>query len=70
MTQIPFALPLSLVKNFHKKDSNLRWGQEFHSYAELDKLTSPDAKAYADKIYEAEDELAKQLVNAIADINN
>lgn len=58
----------TMVKEFEKqpRDLNLRWGQQFHQYFNLDKITSKH-KIWCDTLYNAADEEAKRMVKAHTD---
>lgn len=66
----PFYIMGTFYKRFIRKSPHLRYGQQFHQWAKLEKLTSPKAKDYADKIYNAPDAEARKLIEAIVDWNN
>ena len=58
------------VANFKKTAFNpaLRWGQAFHQYFKLEKITSAD-KAWCDKLYYADSVVAKQMVDNATDFS-
>ena len=66
----PLSIPATRVKAFRKTLNGLRWGQEFYGFMELHKLTSPAAKAWCDKLYNADDETAKKMVASVTDHAN
>jgi len=62
--------PKSRVVKFRKKFFALRYGQEFHNYMELYKVTDPRSKVVCDKIYNADSETAKALIKLLTDEEN
>ena len=54
----------SLIKQFEctDYDPNLRYGQALYDFLLLDKVRSTKGKAWADKLYNATDAEAKQMV--------
>ena len=44
-----------------------RLGQHFHTYFRLERVTSEGNKAYLDSIYNAQDDVAQKLIDAIVD---
>jgi len=50
--------------------SGLRWGQAFHQYMGLEKVTSNANKEWADKLYYAKDNQAKNMVRKVLDESN
>lgn len=59
----------SMVETFSHRNKSLRWGQAFHQYMKLHKVTGQD-KAFCDKLYNATDEIAKAMVASRTDKNN
>lgn len=57
-------------KNFKVTDPALRMGQAFHQHFKLEKITNPEAKAFADRIYEARMPEARDLIDYITDWTN
>jgi hypothetical protein len=57
------------VALFIHTNKALRYGQEFHQYMKLEKVSNPLDKAYCDRIYYAEDSLAKGLIQSRTDLN-
>ena len=53
-----------------KYDKYLRYGQAFHQYMKLEKITNLLDKAFCDKLYNASNEVAKLLIASRTDINN
>lgn len=65
-----FTIPKSRYDEFRHDNKFLRWGQAFHQYLCLEKITSSD-RLWCDKLYnEADNEKAKAMVLAILDPNN
>lgn len=60
----------SKVDSFVHKNKSLRWGQAFHHFMKLEKVTNPQDKEFCDRIYNADDEKAKQMVMSRLDKNN
>lgn len=52
----------SRVDEFRHTNKSLRWGQAFYSYMKLHKVTYPQDKEFCDRLYNASDEVAKQMV--------
>lgn len=62
------VIPHSLFQRFTRTNKHLRWGQEFYGFAKLEKLSSPENVAWANKLYNEPDEvLAKNMVLAKVD---
>jgi len=66
--------PLSRYNDFCKKLKegcypHLRVGQAFHNYMELGKITSSEERKFCDKLYEADNEKAVDLIAARIDEN-
>lgn len=66
----PLSIPATRVKAFRKPLNGMRWGQAFYGHMELHKLTSPTTKAWCDKLYNADDETAKKMVESVTDHAN
>jgi uncharacterized protein (DUF305 family) len=45
-------------------------GQTFHQYFKLEKITNPEAKVLADRIYNADEVEIKDLIDYITDWSN
>ncbi len=57
----------TLVKGFIHRNKALRWGQAFHQYAKLEKITGQD-KNFCDRLYNEVDEAkAKNMVASRTD---
>jgi len=63
-------LSKTLVDGFKHTDPNLRWGQAFHQYAKLEKVSNNANREWADKLYNAPDNIAKNMVRKVIDHNN
>lgn len=62
------VIPHSLFQRFTRTNKHLRWGQEFHGFAKLEKLNDPEDVHWADKLYNEPDECeAKGMVYAKID---
>jgi hypothetical protein len=59
----------SLIKQFEctNYDPSLRYGQALYDFLLLDKVRSTKGRAWADKLYNASDAEAKQMVAAATD---
>ena len=64
------TIPASRVKAFRQPLNGLRWGQALYGELELYKLQNPETKAWADKLYNADDTTAKKMVEAVTDHAN
>lgn len=65
------TFPKSLVDGHKHTNRNLRWGQSFHQYAKLDKITSRADKFFCDKLYNEPDaKKAKNMVLGRTDQQN
>lgn len=51
----------SEVEKFIHRNKALRYGQAFHAYFKLEKITGAD-KAFCDKLYNASDDVAKAMI--------
>ncbi len=58
------------VNNFNKtpRNPNLRFGQAFHQYFKLEKISGQD-KDWCDKLYNADTATAKKMVEKATDSN-
>lgn len=62
------TLSRSFVSQFKPQHTGvLRYGQEFHQWARLDKITNEQDKFFCDKLYQAGDALAKAMIDNITD---
>ena len=57
------------VASFKNTDKALRYGQAFYDFMQLHKVTDPVDKIFCDRIYEAEESLAKGLIQSRIDSN-
>ena len=57
------------VDAFRHANKALRYGQAFHQYMKLDKVSNIEDKHFCDKLYNADEQLAKQLINSRIDNN-
>jgi len=63
------TFPASRVNQFRfDPNSGLRWGQSFYDFMQLDKCTQD--REFCDKLYNATDETAKDMVRDRIDTNN
>ena len=53
----------TVIEGFRKKNPNLRYGQEFHQFMQLDKIENPADKEFCDRLYEADGEKAIAMIN-------
>jgi len=53
----------TVVESFRKKNPNLRYGQEFHQFMQLDKIENLADKEFCDRLYEADGEKAIAMIN-------
>lgn len=56
----------SEVSRFVHRNKALRWGQAFHRFMKLEKVQGHD-RDFCDKLYNATDEIAKQMVASRTD---
>lgn len=66
--------PLSRYNEFCKEWKEGKWphqrfGQAFHNYMRLDKITSEKERLYCDKLWEADNQKAVDLIDARIDDN-
>lgn len=69
----PISIPLTQYQRFCKVwplVKHQRYGQAFHDHAQLFKLTSPQAKAWASELYNADNATAKKMIESCLDRNN
>lgn len=58
----------SQVDSFRNTNPHLRWGQAFHQHFKLERCTQD--REFCDKLYQADDETAKKMVEARLDRSN
>lgn len=56
----------SEVEKFRHNNKALRWGQAFHGYFKLERVTGQD-KYFCDKLYNASEDVAKAMVASRTD---
>ena len=61
--------PATSVANFRRTNLALRYGQEFHQYMKLEKVTDPKDKLFCDRLFNANDKLAKKMITSRTDNN-
>jgi hypothetical protein len=69
----PFKISKSsidLYRCVYPSNPALRLGQTFHQYFKLEKITNPEAKVLADRIYNADEVEIKDLIDYITDWSN
>ena len=64
------TFPFSRVAGFVPKPNGQRWGQQFHEYMGLEKITNPTDKDVCDKIYNLPRDEAERIVNLRIDYMN
>ena len=67
------TIPLSCLMAFEVSGydtTNLRWGQAFHQFLELNKVTSEPNKTWCDKLYNADKIAALSMVYLALDLQN
>lgn len=64
------TFPATAIALFRHTDNFLRYGQAFHQHMKLDKISNLKDKVFCDKLYNADDELAKQMIASRTDKNN
>jgi len=52
----------TVVDTFRKQNPDLRYGQEFHQFMQLDKIENPADKEFCDRLYEADGEKAIAMI--------
>lgn len=57
----------SVVDEFRHRNKALRWGQAFHQYMKLEKITNDADKRFCDRLYNAEESVAKAMVQSRID---
>jgi hypothetical protein len=66
-------IPLSCLMAFEVSGYDtkyLRWGQAFHQFLELNKITSEPNKTWCDKLYNADYAAALSMVYLVLDWEN
>lgn len=61
-------IPASRLAQFRHTDKNLRWGQAFYLFMELGKCVQD--RDFCDKLFNAPDDVAKNLVRLHIDTSN
>lgn len=65
------SIPYSRFKAFqHNQNDGRRYGQHFYDYMELHKATSAFDKLWCDKLYNANNKLARQMILNAIDFEN
>lgn len=65
------SIPASTLGLFiPSKDSHQRLGQQAYAFFDLHKVKDPEAKAWADKLWESDGEETKILISRVIDYNN
>lgn len=64
------TFPKTRVNAFQHRNKALRYGQAFHQFMKLDKVTNPQDKEFCDRLYNAPDEKAKQMILSRLDHNS
>jgi hypothetical protein len=59
--------PKTQVAKFAHTNKALRWGQAFHRFMKLEKISNPQDKEFCDRLYQAADEKAKAMVQSRTD---
>lgn len=59
----------SNVDKFQHRNKALRYGQAFHHFMKLKKVTHSQDKEFCDRLYNATDEKAKQMIVSRTDLN-
>lgn len=63
--------PISQVVRFKYKHKSLRYGQAFHNFMKLHKVTNPQDKEFCDRLWnERNDEKAKAMIISRTDRNS
>ena len=58
------------VATFVHRNKSLRYGQAFHQFMKLEKIVDDSDKRFCDRLYNAIDEVAKQMIASRLDKNN
>lgn len=79
-TQIPIKISKSEIDQLHRlyqggkgaliqdfKMKGLRLGQAFHQHFKLDKITNEENKIFCDRLYEADGDEARKMIETITD---
>lgn len=65
------SITLSQVEEFFRSEDSrspyLRLGQSFHQYFKLHTVTSEPSRSFCDKLYEADGQHARDLIDSITD---
>lgn len=61
--------PKTQVVAFKHKNKALRYGQAFHQFMKLEKVTGQD-KSFCDRLYQADEEKAKAMIASRTDYNS
>lgn len=59
------TFPLSRVKQFRHESEHLRYGQAFHQFMRLDKCEQD--RVFCDRLYNADNETAKKMIESRID---
>jgi hypothetical protein len=60
----------TLVDRFRHNNKSLRYGQAFYNYAKLHKVDHPQDKEFCDRLFNADDDKAKQMIISRTDLAN
>lgn len=52
----------TVVNSFRKQNPDLRYGQEFHQFMQLNKIENTADKEFCDRLYQADDEKAIAMI--------
>ena len=63
------VIPKSRLDTF-RRDQNLRLGQALHNHLELHKVTNREDAAWCDKLWNADDVIAAEMIRSVTDYNN
>lgn len=55
------------VKKFRHDNKLLRYGQQFHQHFKLEKITNQADRIWCNRLYQASDEVAKDMVKERTD---
>ena len=67
LLRIPRSTFLQFKKEYKNMDKSLRFGQAFHQWFKLEKITSDQNKAWADKLYVVNAAQATKMIESILD---
>lgn len=65
--------PYSQVKAFQQQfdpSKGLRWGQAFHQFLKLERVTFPGDLQFCNKLYNTDDNTARSMVESRIDYSN